>query len=422
LVRGEGTYQYAANAGQYFASATCIDDQQPNKNFIEYIRATDEGMDPKFLPKQTQFSDITPRMISETLAVGDAPIEHKYLLYHGPVKVRLLNQLRGDLDVPRDLVDRYEKTLNLRTMTDYHSDTWLGRFANFIWWTDITIFFTNAIHSVLGFLQHNLGVAALAIIAVTILVRGAISPLSRKQAANMAKLQEKMAALQPQLKRLEEEYRGRDARDFQSAKMKLMMENGANPFSQMGGCVLLLLQMPIFMGLYYCLQENVFFRLQPFLWAPSLAAPDMLFWWTEKIPYISELSSLGSSPLYLGPYFNILPILAVTLMIIQQKFTMPPPTDENQAMQQKTMKYVMMFMAVFFYKVASGLVLYFIVSTLWGIAERKLLKKTKPSTGAPPPDTGNGAKKKRRPDKPAPEEKGWLSRKWVELLEAAEKK
>jgi YidC/Oxa1 family membrane protein insertase len=419
-IRGEATYQYAAIGGQYFASATCIDDQQENKNFIEYIRATSEGMNPKELPDKVQLSDITPRMISETITLGDAPIEHKFLLYHGPVKVRLLNQLHGDAEVPHELVDRYEKTLNLRTMTDFHSDTMIGRFANFIWWTDITIFFTNTIHSVLGFLQHNLGVAALAIIGVTLLVRGALTPLSRRQAANMQKLQDKMKALQPQLKRLEEEYRGRDAQDFQRAKMKLMLDNGINPAAQLGGCLMLLLQMPIFMGLYYCLQENVFFRLKQFLWAPSLAAPDMLFWWSEKIPYISEPSSLGGM-LYLGPYFNILPILAVSLMIVQQKFTMPPPTDENQAMQQKMMKYMMIFMAIFFYKVASGLVLYFIISTCWGLAERKLLPKKKATADAPP-DSGNGAKRKRKPDKPAPEEKGWLSRKWAELLEAAEKK
>jgi YidC/Oxa1 family membrane protein insertase len=432
LIRGEGTFQYAALAGQYFASATCIDDQQENKNFIEYIRATNEGMNPKDLPDKSQLSDLTPRVISEPLTLGDAPVEHKFLLYHGPVKVRLLNQLRGDLDVPSELVDRYEKTLNLRTLTDYQSDSFLGRFANFIWWTDITIFFTNTIHSVLGFLQHNLGVAALAIIAVTLLVRGALTPLSRKQAANMQKLQDKMKILQPQLKRLEEEYRGRDAQDFQRAKMKLMLDNGVNPAAQLGGCLMLILQMPIFMGLYYCLQENVFFRLQPFLWAPSLAAPDMLVWWTEKIPYVSEPASLGSM-LYLGPYFNILPILAVTLMIVQQKFTMPPATDENQAMQQKMMKYMMIFMAVFFYKVASGLVIYFIISTLWGLAERKLLPKKKSLKDEPPdfgngakrkhpPDSGNGARRRRNPDKPSPEEKGWLSRKWGELLDAAEKK
>jgi YidC/Oxa1 family membrane protein insertase len=56
---------------------------------------------------------------------------------------------------------------------------------------------------------------------------------------------------------------------------------------------------------------------------------------------------------------------------------MPEPTNEQAAMQQKMMKYMTMFMGIMFYKVASGLCLYFIASSLWGIAERKLLPKPK---------------------------------------------
>ena len=56
---------------------------------------------------------------------------------------------------------------------------------------------------------------------------------------------------------------------------------------------------------------------------------------------------------------------------------MPPATDEQDAMQQKMMKYMMIFMGVMFFKVASGLCIYFIASSLWGIAERKLLPKPK---------------------------------------------
>jgi YidC/Oxa1 family membrane protein insertase len=85
---------------------------------------------------------------------------------------------------------------------------------------------------------------------------------------------------------------------------------------------------------------------------------------------------------------------------------MPPPTDEQTAMQQKIMTYMMVFMGVMFYKVASGLCLYFIASSLWGIGERKLLPKMigKPpgsspaTTAARTPSvtaaaTGNGAAK-----------------------------
>jgi membrane protein insertase Oxa1/YidC/SpoIIIJ len=105
----------------------------------------------------------------------------------------------------------------------------------------------------------------------------------------------------------------------------------------------------------------------------------MLFYWGESIPFISAPDSYGAF-WYLGPYFNIMPVVAVTLMIFQQKYTMPPPTDEQQEMQQKMMKYMMVFMGLMFYKVPSGLVLYFIASSIWGFCERKLLpKKKKPA-------------------------------------------
>ena len=62
-------------------------------------------------------------------------------------------------------------------------------------------------------------------------------------------------------------------------------------------------------------------------------------------------------------------------MLVTQKMSMPPPANEQAAMQQKMMKYMMIFFGLMFYKVAGGLCLYLIVSSLWGIAERKLLPK-----------------------------------------------
>ena len=74
-------------------------------------------------------------------------------------------------------------------------------------------------------------------------------------------------------------------------------------------------------------------------------------------------------------------------MLVQQKWTMPPPTDEQQEQQQKMMKYMMVFMGLMFYKVASGLCIYFIASSVWGFCERQLLPKKKPgAVPEPPPD------------------------------------
>ena len=192
-----------------------------------------------------------------------------------------------------------------------------------------------------------------------------------------------MQALAPELKKLQEKNKN-DRQAQAMAQMELYRKHGVSP---MGSCWVVLLQMPIFMGLYYALQESIHFRLAPFLWIKNLAAPDMLLYWGQSIPWISRPQDLGSF-LYLGPYLNLLPICAVVLMIVQQKFLMPPATDETQEMQQKMMKYMMIFFGIMFYKVAAGLCIYFIVSSLWGLAERQLLPKAKPATAGATVATG----------------------------------
>jgi YidC/Oxa1 family membrane protein insertase len=385
--RAEGLrLQYAATAIQYFASALCVDDEANKTDFVEAMRATAEGTTAK---NEIMLGEVSPRMISVPLKDVESE-EHQYLLYHGPIKVRLLSQLRGDKAVPETLVERYEKKLNLRTMTDYHSDTWIGQFANFIFWTDLVIASTNFMHWIFGALTSFMP-PWLAILCLTVLVRGLLMPVSRWQTAKQMRLTEQMAKLNPEIKKLEEQYKGRDAQELNQAKTRLMMEHGINPIAQLGGCLPMIAQMPIFMGLYYCLQENVFFRLESFLWIPNLAAPDMLFYWGNWM----KMLGLGiGDTLYLGPYFNLLPAITVTLYILQQKFMMPPAADEQQKFQQGMMKYMMIFVGIMFYKVAAGLCMYFIFSTLWGLAERKLIPKPKPK---PLDETKNkgGAKKQK---------------------------
>jgi YidC/Oxa1 family membrane protein insertase len=86
---------------------------------------------------------------------------------------------------------------------------------------------------------------------------------------------------------------------------------------------------------------------------------------------------------WLGPYFNLLPVLTIVLFIAQQKMFMPPATDEQTRMQQRMMQYMMVFIGVMFFKVPSGLCIYFIASSLWGLAERKLMPKASGSTAEP---------------------------------------
>jgi YidC/Oxa1 family membrane protein insertase len=192
-------------------------------------------------------------------------------------------------------------------------------------------------------------------------------PLSRKQALGAQKMQE----LQPEMKRIKEKYKG-NTEAGAKATQELFRKHNYNP---LGGCLLMFLQLPVFVGLYRSLMVDVELRQAPLIsdsirWCSNLAAPDMLFYWKPYLP-----AFIAGETGWLGPYLNILPLITISLFIWQQKMFMPPPADEQAEMQQKVMRYMMVVMGVMFFKVASGLCLYFIASSLWGIAERKLLPR-----------------------------------------------
>jgi YidC/Oxa1 family membrane protein insertase len=170
--------------------------------------------------------------------------------------------------------------------------------------------------------------------------------------------------------------------------------------------------MPILVGLWQALNNSVPLRNAPFLYIKNLAAPDMLFRFPTELPL-------------LGDYFNLLPFLVVSLMLVQTKLFSPPATTPEAEMQQKMMKYMMIFMAFMFYKVPSGLGIYFIMSSLWSIGERLILpkitksspiveggdeKKSPAAAGGKGGTAANGAS-----DKPG----GWLSQRLEKLLDEA---
>jgi YidC/Oxa1 family membrane protein insertase len=418
--------EYAGIAIQYFASLFVVDNQQTDRNFIERARATVES-EPD--PKRPQLDDITMRVVSVPVAPG-ATVAHKYMLYNGPVKVRLLGQF--DRAVAEDLVTRYEDELHLKTLTDYHSPNWIStNIFNKIGWTTLLIACTNLMHWLLGLLHQYImpWSYGLCIILLTVLVRGAMFPISRRQAMMSMRMQE----LAPELAKLKEKHKN-DQQALGRATWELYGRHGVNP---LGGCLPLLLQMPIFLGLYYALQESIHFRLEPLWilprpvmgwWMQNLAAPDMLIPWSEHIPVISTPESQGSF-LYLGPYFSLLPVVAVALMMVSTALMTPPPADEQQAMQQKMMKYMMIFFGLMFYKMPAGLCLYFIASSLWGLAERKLLPKRKLAAGTAGGAGGGPGPRPARPKPRGPRASGngdgalqkvrnW----WQEILKQAKKK
>ncbi|RIL07608.1 MAG: hypothetical protein DCC71_02455 [Proteobacteria bacterium] len=192
----------------------------------------------------------------------------------------------------------------------------------------------------------NYGVA---IILLTVLVRLATAPLAARQMRSM----KRMGELQPKLKELQEKYK--DDRQQQSqAMMALYKEAGVNP---LGGCLPILLQFPVFIGLYYALQSSIDLRQAEFgLWIDDLSRPETLF----TIPGV-------------GWPVRVLPILMTLSMVLQQKMT---PTTSMDPVQARTMMIVMPIMFFFmFYGFPSGLVLYWFVSNLLAILQQVYLNR-----------------------------------------------
>ncbi|MFK7767903.1 MAG: YidC/Oxa1 family insertase periplasmic-domain containing protein [Mariniblastus sp.] len=239
-------------------------------------------------------------------------------------------------------------------LSDTRTFGWFG------WCSMVLLWILDIFYYITG--QFSYG---LAIIMLTVMVRCLMIPFSRKAALNAQMMQH----LQPQMKEIAAKYT--DPMERSAEQRKLYAKYNFNP---LGGCFMMFFQLPIFYGLYKALNVDIALRDQPLIpgmsWCSNLAAPDQLMYWKDWMP-----TWLGDETGYLGPYFNILPIITMVLFIAQQKLFTPPPTDDQQKMMQKVMTYAMLFMGILFFKVPAGLCLYFITSSLWGIIERKMLPK-----------------------------------------------
>lgn len=255
----------------------------------------------------------------------------------------------------------------------------LGKTLVYGWFWFVSIPLLWILHFFNDYVVFNYG---LAIVMLTILVRLCVFPLSRKQVASSIKMQK----LQPELTALKTKYQD-NPQEMMQAQQALFRKHGVNPLS---GCLPIFIQMPIFIGLYKALSLDVNLYGAPLFtksvrWCSNLAAPDMAFDWSgfwNSIGWPSfNMSGNGFLAMFsLGPYLNILPVITIALFLIQQKLLVPPVVgDDEQARQQRAMRkmmnFMMIFMGLMFFKVPSGLCVYFIVSSLWGLLERKMLPK-----------------------------------------------
>ncbi len=217
----------------------------------------------------------------------------------------------------------------------------------------------------LGFLEGVLGNWGVAIIVLTLLVRGTLFPMNRKSQTSMARHTTKMKRVQPKLDALKEKYKDNPQKQRQE-QARIMQEEGA--FPPLSGCLPMFLQIPVFFGLFSALRVSFDLRQARFLWVEDLSMPDRLL----KLDFDTHLPLIGSIE-----YLNVLPPLMVVLWIVQQRL-MPKPTDEQAARMQKMMMWMPVLFGVFLYNYAAGLSLYMITSSLFGIAEYTVVRRIWP--------------------------------------------
>ncbi len=262
-----------------------------------------------------------------------------YLPYQGGEEIESFTLYLGPMD--------YKELKNLNSEME--------KLMNFGW--PIIRPFSIAFYYTLEFLHdkvvHDYGWA---IIILAILIKIILYPLTRKSFQSMRAMQ----ALQPKITALREKYKD-DPQKLNQETMKLYKKEGVNP---MGGCLPLLLQMPVLFALFNLFRTTIMLRQASFLGGliSDLSAPD---------------SILGN--------FNLLPVLMGITMIIQQRLS-------NQDPKQKAMAYFMpIFLVFIFFNLSAGLNLYYLMFNLITIAQELLIKKEK-TPGSSVVTSNNGKK------------------------------
>ncbi len=189
------------------------------------------------------------------------------------------------------------------------------------------------------------------IVVFSVLIKLALYPLTRKSYRSMKEMQ----TLQPLVQEINEKYKN-DPQKKQQEIMRLYKEQGVNP---LGGCIPMLLQMPLLIALFQIFQSTIELRQAPFIWwITDLSRPDTV----ATIP-----SLLPFNNLMYGTKVNVLPLFMGVTMFIQQKMSMKDP-------KQKAMVYFMpVFFTLLFNSFPSGLNLYYSLFNLFTIAQEKLV-------------------------------------------------
>lgn len=348
----------------YFAALVLPVQDQLQKRTVENAKAVVVTED----KDHPAYSDISVDMKSKTIVVsGNDSIQHEYTLYAGPKRQQLLQQV------------------------------FAGAVLDYGWFDSICrgmVWILNLFHS--AGLSYGL-----AIICLTVVVRTLLIPLSKHQAAHAAKMKELQPKIQAKQKELEARH-GKNTEEYIKASQELVAEQSK---MMLGGCLPMFLQLPIFMALYRALSSSIELRMEPFLWFENLASPDALFSFGGfRVPFLG------------WNQFNLLPCISIGLMMLHQKLTMPPPTNDEQKAQYKMMNIMMFVMGATFYRVPSGLCLYFIATNIWSMTERWIFEKKARAAALKAPEEPATPTTNAEPRKPP----AWLQW-WKDLQEVADK-
>jgi len=233
--------------------------------------------------------------------------------------------------------------------------------CTFQWLINILVWMLTGFHWLFGGFAGK-GDWGLAIIALVLVVRLLLHPITKKSQISMSK----MSKMGPEMERLKKKY-GENKEELNKAMMVFYKEQGITPIL---GCLPMFLQMPIWIALWSSLQSTFELRHAPFLWGltwiKDLAQPDRLLFF-PKTPINLYFTSVDA--------INLLPILMGLVFYIQQKMTPKPAAmTPEQAQQQKMMQWMSLLFPVLLYTGPSGLNLYILTSTAIGIWESKRVR------------------------------------------------
>jgi len=309
-----GNAKWVAVRSKYFVAAVISEDETEGI-FMEGSRNTND--------EKSVFEDYMVALKMK-LPSGQTTVNNRFNVYVGPLKYDLVKATGADLEKIMDF-----------------GWEWVTRpFAEYL------------IIPIFDFLNNHMESYGLIIILFALFIKLVTYPLTMASTKSM----KKMAAVQPQLKALQEKYKDNPEK-LQAEIAGIYREAGVNP---LGGCLPTVIQMPLLFAMFYVFRSSIQLRQEGFLWATDLSVPDSIL----DLPF--------SLPLY-GDHVSVIPLLMGVAVFFQQKLT--PTTQTND--QMKFMMYLFPgMMLIFFNNMPSGLGLYYLMFNVFSIAQQFYINQT----------------------------------------------